>query len=144
MSDKVDQYIEQMEALLSGNDSGACIETPQLRQLVEAVDRNEILEPDVEHVLIQLAEDFVQNVVQASCDLASHRQSQTVEAKDVQFHLEKVWGIRIPGYTGLDELEAPPQYQSTQSHEDRVALVRKAISTSSSNKGELKKRKNMG
>lgn len=38
-------------------------------------------------LLMQIADDFIDNVVTASCQLARHRKSSTVEVKDVQFHL---------------------------------------------------------
>lgn len=40
-------------------------------------------------VLLQVADDFIENVVAASCQLAKHRRSNTLEAKDVQLYLGK-------------------------------------------------------
>jgi len=42
-------------------------------------------------LLMQIADDFIDNVVTASCQLARHRKSSTVEVKDVQFHLGMIW-----------------------------------------------------
>jgi len=36
---------------------------------------------------MQIADDFIENVVTASCKIAKHRKSNTLEAKDVQLHL---------------------------------------------------------
>ena len=38
-------------------------------------------------MLMQIADDFIDNVVTASCLIAKHRKSNTVEVKDVQLHL---------------------------------------------------------
>ena len=38
-------------------------------------------------VLLQVADDFIENVVASSCQLAKHRRSNTLEAKDVQLYL---------------------------------------------------------
>lgn len=38
-------------------------------------------------MLIQIAEEFVDSTLTASCQNAKHRKSNTVEAKDVQLYL---------------------------------------------------------
>ena len=42
---------------------------------------------DYMQMLMQIADDFIDNVVSAACQLAKHRKSNTVEVKDVQMHL---------------------------------------------------------
>lgn len=38
-------------------------------------------------ILLQIADDFIDNVINSSCQIAKHRKSNILEAKDVQFHL---------------------------------------------------------
>lgn len=38
-------------------------------------------------MLMQITDDFIENVVTAACELARHRKSNTLEAKDIKLHL---------------------------------------------------------
>lgn len=62
----------------------------RLQDLVREVDPTEQLDEDVEELLLQLADDFVESTVGAACLLAKHRRASTVEVKDVQLHLGKL------------------------------------------------------
>lgn len=61
----------------------------RLQDLVREVDPTEQLDEEVEELLLQLADDFVETTVNAACQLAKHRRANTVEVKDVQLHLGK-------------------------------------------------------
>lgn len=45
--------------------------------------------PVSSQMLLQIADDFIESVVTAACQLARHRKSNTLEVKDVQLHLGK-------------------------------------------------------
>nr|CAD7268280.1 unnamed protein product [Timema shepardi] len=60
---------------------------PRLQDLVREIDPTEQLDEEVEELLLQLADDFVETTVGAACLLAKHRKGNTVEVKDVQLHL---------------------------------------------------------
>ena len=46
--------------------------------------------PVFPQMLLQIADDFIESVVTAACQLARHRKSNTLEVKDVQLHLGKL------------------------------------------------------
>jgi transcription initiation factor TFIID subunit 12 len=48
---------------------------------------------------MDVADDFVESITSFACELAQHRHSGTVEASDVQLHLERNWGILVPGHS---------------------------------------------
>ncbi|KDR22629.1 transcription initiation factor TFIID subunit 12 [Zootermopsis nevadensis] len=98
----------------------------RLQDLVREVDPTEQLDEDVEELLLQLADDFVESTVGAACLLAKHRRASTVEVKDVQLHLERNWNMWIPGF-GTDELRPYKRAAVTEAHKQRLALIRKAL-----------------
>lgn len=98
----------------------------RLQDLVKEIDPTEQLDDDVEEMLISITDDFIENVVSASCQLARHRKSNTLEVKDVKLHLEKHWNITIPGY-GSDEVRSYKKPVTSDAHKQRLALIRKAM-----------------
>ncbi len=70
----------------------------KLAELLQEVAPGEKLDLDVEEFMQEHAEQFVDSVTEFACRLAKHRKSRTLDARDVQLHLEKNWDIRVPGY----------------------------------------------
>ncbi|XP_031625682.1 transcription initiation factor TFIID subunit 12 [Contarinia nasturtii] len=99
---------------------------PRLQELVREIDPTEQLDDDVEELLLQIADDFVENTVNAACMLAKHRKASKVEVKDVQLYLERNWNMWLPGF-GTEELKPYKRAAVTESHKQRLALIRKAI-----------------
>jgi transcription initiation factor TFIID subunit 12 len=79
---------------------------------------NETFDAEVIEILLEMADDFIDNCTMFSCDLARHRNSNVLELKDVQMHLEKNWNIRVPGYQG-----STAEANSEVLHTKRTALV---------------------
>ncbi|XP_006164629.1 transcription initiation factor TFIID subunit 12 isoform X2 [Tupaia chinensis] len=96
----------------------------KLQDLVREVDPSEQLDEDVEEMLLQIADDFIESVVTAACQLARHRKSSTLEVKDVQLHLERQWNMWIPGF-GSEEIRPYKKACTTEAHKQRMALIRK-------------------
>ncbi|XP_065888916.1 transcription initiation factor TFIID subunit 12-like [Dysidea avara] len=95
----------------------------RLHELVEEVDPTQLVDEDVEEVLLQIADDFIESVVTASCQLAKHRKSNTLEAKDVQLHLERNWNMWIPGF-GTEE-QIHKKSCATEAEKQRLAMIKK-------------------
>ncbi|RLN73421.1 hypothetical protein BBJ28_00011927 [Nothophytophthora sp. Chile5] len=113
----------------------------QLGELLRGIDPKFCFHPAVEELLLDMASDFVQDVVDFSSKLAKHRRSTVLEPRDLQFCLAKNYGIALAGVLpsatstagdaalrplGQDLLvRARPVKNSLHMH--RVALKRKSL-----------------
>lgn len=102
------------------------VDKRRIQELVKEVDPLEQMDDDVEEMLMQIADDFIDSVVTASCQLAKHRKSNTVEVKDVQLHLERNWNMWIPGF-GSEDLRPYKKAATTEAHKQRMALIKKTL-----------------
>ncbi|XP_034253467.1 transcription initiation factor TFIID subunit 12-like [Thrips palmi] len=98
----------------------------RLQDLVREIDPNVQLDDEVEELLMQLADDFVETAVNSASLLAKHRKASTIDVKDVQLHLERNWNMWIPGF-GNDEIRPFKRAAMTEAHKQRLALIRKAL-----------------
>lgn len=85
-----------------------------------------IVEPEVEDIVGDLIDEFVDNVTKFSVRLAKHRKAERVEPKDVHVHLERNWNIRVPGTVGKDEVEIVRKPAVTKSYMAKMDLVSQA------------------
>lgn len=113
-------------ATVSGLGEKQVLDKRRLQELVKEVDPLEQLDDDVEEVLMQIADDFIDNVASAACQLAKHRKANTVEVKDVQLHLERNWNMLVPGF-GAEELRPYKKAATTEAHKQRLALIKKTL-----------------
>ncbi|KAL8703882.1 MAG: hypothetical protein Q9201_002933 [Fulgogasparrea decipioides] len=98
-----------------------------VRQVTGGVDgeEGEALSAAAEETLLDVADDFVDQVVTAACKLAKLRSSQTLELRDIQLVLERNHNIRIPGYAS-DELRTVKKLQPTPGWTQKLAAVQAA------------------
>jgi len=84
------------------------------------------LDEDVEELLLQIIDDFVEDTVKSTSAFAKHRKSNKIEVRDVQLHFERKYNMWIPGF-GTDELRPYKRAAVTEAHKQRLALIRKTI-----------------
>ncbi|KAJ2511078.1 Transcription initiation factor TFIID subunit 12 [Coemansia sp. RSA 1939] len=107
-------------------DSGSRILSKRkIQELVSEIDPTERLEPEVEDILCDIADEFIESVTSFACQLAKHRKSDTLEAKDLQLHLERNWNIRIPGFSS-EEIRSVRKATVSQSHQEKLHAITNA------------------
>ncbi|KAF9164723.1 Transcription initiation factor TFIID subunit 12 [Actinomortierella ambigua] len=106
-------------------DSNSLLTKRKIQEMVAQIDPSERLEPEVEDILLELADEFIESVTQFACKLAQHRKSNTLEVKDVQLHLERNWNIRIPGFAS-EEIRSVRKSTVPSSHTQKVTAVNNA------------------
>ncbi|GAA6033945.1 hypothetical protein JCM8097_000421 [Rhodosporidiobolus ruineniae] len=108
---------------------GRTVSKRKIRELVEAVDPEERLSDEVEDLLLEICDEFIDSVTRFGCQLAKHRKSDRLEVKDLALHLDRSYNIRIPGFAP-DETRASGSGVTTRrvnlppGHAARLAAIR--------------------
>ncbi len=75
--------------------------------------------------LLNVADDFVDQVIVSACKLAKLRSSSTLELRDIQLILERNYNIRVPGYAS-DELRTVRKIQPAPAWTQKLSAVNAA------------------
>uniref|UniRef100_J3L613 Transcription initiation factor TFIID subunit 12 domain-containing protein n=2 Tax=Oryza brachyantha TaxID=4533 RepID=J3L613_ORYBR len=117
----------------TGGSGNRLLSKRSIHELLAQIDPSEKLDPEVEDILIDIAEDFVESVATFACSLAKHRKSSTLEAKDVLLHAERSWNITLPGFSG-DEIKLYKKPHVNDIHRERLTLIKKSMASESNTK----------
>ncbi|CAH8511731.1 unnamed protein product [Schistosoma turkestanicum] len=96
-----------------------------LSELLNEFEPHLQLDPDVEEVITNLANEFIVNCAEKAQQLASHRGISNVEAKDVVFCMERDWNVIVPGFATEERIIR--KSFTTEAHKQRLALIKKQI-----------------
>jgi len=98
----------------------------------QGLEGGEGLAPDVEESILQVADNFVDQVLQAACKNAKERGSKLLEIRDIQLTLERGYNIRIPGYAS-DEIRTVRKIQPSPAWIAKMSAVQAAKVTGGKN-----------
>lgn len=85
----------------------------------------EMLTPDAEEFVLQMADDFVDDVITQACRLAKLRPSSSLEIRDIQLVLERNYNMRISGFA-TDDLRTVKKPQPTQGWLQKMTAIQAA------------------
>lgn len=126
---------------------GLELSNEKINELMKEIDPRITVHPQVEEFLMELADEFLDQVASFSAQLAKHRRSTVLEAKDVQFCLKKNWNIHIHGMdpnlsSKKENQEEKPQIIKGKGsiHSQRLD-IKKHVLAKTSRTGKSKKRR---
>ncbi|KAK9289366.1 hypothetical protein L1049_007521 [Liquidambar formosana] len=108
-----------------GESGNRILSKRSIHELVNQIDPSERLDPEVEDILVDIADEFVDSITTFGCSLAKHRKSNTLEAKDILLHLERNWNMTLPGFGG-DEIKGYKKPIANDIHRERLAVIKKS------------------
>ncbi|KAJ0028105.1 hypothetical protein Pint_35995 [Pistacia integerrima] len=116
----------QLVSAESDESSNQIVSKRSINELVNQIDPSERLDPEVEDILVDIAEDFVESIITFGCSLAKHRKSDTLEAKDILLHVERNWNMTLPGFS-CDEIKTYRKPLTNDIHKERLAVIKKSV-----------------
>ncbi|KAM7220669.1 transcription initiation factor TFIID subunit 12 [Rhypophila decipiens] len=84
-----------------------------------------LLAPEVEESVLNLADAFMDSVIHQACRNAKERGSKVLEIRDIQLVLERTYNIRIPGYSS-EELRTVRKVQPNAQWITKMSAVQAA------------------
>ncbi|RZC36185.1 TFIID 20kDa domain containing protein [Asbolus verrucosus] len=98
----------------------------RLQDLVRDTDSTLNLEDEVEEIILNYVDEFVDRCLNGAALIAKNRHVNTIEVKDVQQFLNRNYNMWTPGF-GTDELRPYKRSLTTEAHKQRLALIRKTL-----------------
>ena len=106
------------------------VDRRRLEMLIKDVDPLQQVDEDAESCLLDIADDFIDTVLSAACQVAKLRKSTCLELKDVQYVLDTQFNLWMPGYGNLpDSKQTYKRPAPSDAHKQRMAVIRKMFKT---------------
>lgn len=108
------------------NEQAQILTKQRLQDLIRDTDSTLNLEDEVEEIILGYVDEFVDRCLNGAALITKNRHGSTIEVKDVQQFLTRNYNMWTPGF-GTDELRPYKRSLTTESHKQRLALIRKTL-----------------
>lgn len=98
-----------------------------IQELCRELTTTEVLENNVEKILCEMSDSFLETVVDSACLIARHRKSENITIKDLAFSVQQNFNIFEPGKYTKDIYKinnSQFKNHSTEDHKKRLELTK--------------------
>ncbi|XP_018565174.1 transcription initiation factor TFIID subunit 12 [Anoplophora glabripennis] len=118
--------VKTVQQNISSNEPLQVLTKQRLQDLVRETDQTLNLEEEVEEIILNYVDEFIDRCLNGAALIAKNRHVNTIEVKDVQQFLNRNYNMWTPGF-GTDELRPYKRSLTTEAHKQRIALIRKTL-----------------
>ena len=118
--------VKSMQSSSALSEQAQILTKQRLQDLVRDTDATLNLEDEVEEIILNYVDEFVDRCLNGAALIAKNRHVNTIEVKDVQQFLNRNYNMWTPGF-GTDELRPYKRSLTTEAHKQRLALIRKTL-----------------
>ncbi len=86
--------------------------------------------------MLNVADDFVDDLISTACKVAKLRGASSLEIRDIQLVLERQWNIRVPGFSS-DEIRTVRRQGGTVAWQQKTMAVQAAKLTGGGNEAAV-------
>eukprot|EP01137_Pigoraptor_chileana_P020992 Opistho-2@84127 len=99
--------INSVGAIAKTERANGSLNKERLQALIDEIKPKESVDEQLEEMLLEIGDDFIENVTTFACQLAKLRGSKRIEVRDIKLHLERNWDIKMVDIDPEEKEERP-------------------------------------
>lgn len=96
-------------------------------ELLHKIDPSASLDPLAEEFLLDIADDFIDSVVSLAAEAAKNRKSETLQAVDVNYIIQRKFGADAADIRSLKDMQQEPDFVPNQAHQKRMKAIKETL-----------------
>lgn len=98
-----------------------------MSELLHKIDPSASLDPLAEEFLLDIADDFIDSIVSLAAEAAKNRKSDTLQASDVNYVIQRKFGAYTTDVGSMKELQLEPDFVPNQAHQKRMKAIKETL-----------------